>query len=41
LLPIYEELGDGAEIMWGERTRKLKTIRGAAKTKNQFSRNRA
>ena len=27
LLPIYEELEDGAEVMWAESTSKLKTIR--------------
>ena len=26
VLPIYEEIEDGAEIMWSERTRKLKNI---------------
>lgn len=36
LLPIYEELEDGEEIMWGKRTRTLKTIRSAAKLKEQF-----
>lgn len=29
LLPIYEELGDGAEVAWTERPpRKLKTLNG-------------
>jgi hypothetical protein len=27
LLPIYEELGDGAEVAWAECTRTLKTTR--------------
>ena len=37
LLPIYEELEDGAEIAWTERhPRKLKTIRGWARKKDEF-----
>jgi hypothetical protein len=36
LLPIYEELEDGAEIMWGQNTRKLKTVRRAAMKKEDF-----
>jgi hypothetical protein len=36
LLPVYQELADGAEIMWAERTQMLKTVRGAAKSKDQF-----
>lgn len=31
LLPVYEEIEDGAEIMWAERTRTLQTMRGLAK----------
>lgn len=37
LLPIYEELEDGAEIMWSEHpSHTLKTIRSWAKTKKKF-----
>ena len=36
LLPVYEPLGDGAEIMWEERRRKLKNIRARARTKAEF-----
>jgi hypothetical protein len=36
LLPIYEELEDGAEIMWAERTKKLKDIRAIAMNKEQL-----
>lgn len=39
LLPVYEDLEDGAEIMWGERTKKLKNIRMRAKTKEQLFQN--
>jgi hypothetical protein len=31
LLPVYEEIDDGAEIMWAERTRTLQSMRNAAK----------
>ena len=31
LLPVYEEIEDGAEIMWAERTKTLKSIRKHAK----------
>ena len=31
LLPVYEEIEDGAEIMWAERTKTLKNIRKHAK----------
>lgn len=35
VLPIYEEIEDGAEIMWRERTpRKLKNLRGLVRQKN-------
>ncbi len=38
LLPIYEPLGDGAEIMWTEhRSKSLKTIRAKAKPKRAFT----
>jgi hypothetical protein len=36
LLPIYEELQDGAEIMWGERHRKLKNIQKLIRKKEEF-----
>jgi len=39
LLPIYEELEDGAEIMWAECTKKLKNLRIRAKTKEEFYEN--
>lgn len=38
LLPIYERLEDGSEIMWAERQKKLKNIRICAKTKGQLYR---
>lgn len=39
LLPIYEELEDGDEIMWAKhRPRALKTIRSWARTKKEFLR---
>jgi hypothetical protein len=31
LLPVYEEIEDGAEIMWAERTRTLQSMRKLAK----------
>jgi Domain of unknown function (DUF4288) len=38
LLPIYERLGDGAEIMWmAHRSTSLKTIRGKARPKRAFT----
>ena len=37
ILPIYEELQDGAEIMWAERNpRKLSNIRNSVRKKGQF-----
>jgi len=36
LLPIYEELEDGAEIIWAERWRKLKTIPKLVRKKGEF-----
>jgi Domain of unknown function (DUF4288) len=39
LLPIYEKLGDGAEIMWADHHRKsLTTIRRRVKPKRAFTR---
>jgi hypothetical protein len=35
VLPVYEEIEDGAEIMWAEYSRKLKTIRKSTKGKKQ------
>jgi hypothetical protein len=36
LLPVYEEIEDGAEIMWAERSRSLKKIRSLAKRASEF-----
>ena len=37
-LPIYEELEDGAEIMWRERTpRKLRNLRTLVRQKHDFA----
>ena len=37
VLPIYEELGDGAEIMWTERApRKLKNLKQMVRQKGDF-----
>jgi hypothetical protein len=36
LLPVYEEIEDGAEIMWAEHTRALKNIRKLAKKVGEF-----
>jgi uncharacterized protein DUF4288 len=35
ILPVYEQIEDGAEIMWTKYTRKLKTIRKSTKAKSQ------
>ena len=38
ILPIYEELEDGAEIMWAKHApRKLKNIRKQARRKDEFA----
>ena len=38
VLPIYEALEDGAEIMWNERTpRKLKNLRSLVRQKHEFA----
>lgn len=38
LLPIYEELADGAEIMWAEhKPKKLKTIKKLVKAKGKLT----
>lgn len=39
LLPIYEEIGDGTEVMWTKYSKKLKNIRRSARTKEQFNEN--
>ena len=37
LLPIYEEIEDGSEIMWTSNyPRKLKNLKGLVKAKNEF-----
>ena len=36
LLPIYERLEDGAEIMWSEYTKKLEAIRKLIRKKAEF-----
>lgn len=37
ILPVYEEIEDGAEIMWAEHNpRKLKTIRASVRNKREF-----
>lgn len=36
LLPVYEQIEDGAEIMWGERSRTLHKIRESAKKASEF-----
>jgi hypothetical protein len=41
LLPVCEEIEDGAEIMWGERTRTLKSIRQLAREASAFQQNRS
>lgn len=38
ILPIYEEIGDGCEIMWAEREpRKLKNLRKMVRRKGEFT----
>jgi hypothetical protein len=38
VLPIYEEIEDGAEIMWCERApRKLKNLRARVRQKHEFA----
>ena len=41
LLPVYEEIEDGAEIMWGEHTRTLRNIRQLAKEASEFQRDKS
>ncbi|MFP6797994.1 MAG: DUF4288 domain-containing protein [Pseudomonas sp.] len=37
LLPVYEELEDGAEIMWAEhKPRKLKNLKKLVRSRNEF-----
>jgi hypothetical protein len=40
LLPVYEQIADGAEVIWAERTRALKNTRQLAKTPAQFRQHR-
>jgi hypothetical protein len=38
VLPVYEELEDGAEIMWRDRSpRKLKNLRALVRQKHEFA----
>ena len=41
LLPVYEEIEDGSEIMWAEHTRALKNIRKLAKKVGEFRQQRS
>jgi len=36
ILPIYEEIDDGCEIIWSEYTKKLKNIRKRARARGEF-----
>jgi|SRR5215471_1436699 len=36
ILPIYEEIDDGCEIIWSEDTKKLKNIRKRARARGEF-----
>ena len=38
LLPVYEKIEDGCEVMWAEYTKKLKNIRRQTRTKVQLRR---
>ncbi len=38
LLPIFDEIGDGCEVMWSKFSRKLKNIRARAHTKAELNR---
>jgi len=40
LLPVYEEIEDGCEVMWAEYTKKLKNIRRRVSTKAEVYGNR-
>jgi hypothetical protein len=37
LLPVYEDIEDGAEIMWSEYRRKLKSLRKHVRSKGEFA----
>jgi hypothetical protein len=37
LLPVYEDIEDGAEIMWSEYRRKLKSLRKRVRSKGEFA----
>jgi hypothetical protein len=41
LLPVYDEIEDGVEIMWAERSRSLKKIRSLAKCASEFKQHKA
>jgi len=36
ILPVYEQIDDGAEIVWAEYNRKLRTIRKSTKAKSEL-----
>jgi hypothetical protein len=36
ILPVYEEIEDGAEILWAERRRKLASIRKSVRGRGEF-----
>jgi hypothetical protein len=36
ILPVYEEIADGCEIIWSECTKKLKNIRKCVRAKGEF-----
>ena len=36
ILPVYEEIADGCEIIWSEYTKKLKNIRKCVRAKGEF-----
>jgi Domain of unknown function (DUF4288) len=38
VLPVYEEIEDGCEIMWAKYTKKLKNIRNRARARSDFER---
>jgi len=38
VLPIYEKIEDGCEVIWAEYTKKLKNVRRRARTKAQLHR---
>lgn len=38
ILPVYEAIEDGAEILWAERTRKLANVRKDVRRRGEFAR---